>query len=383
MGAKEFFLEILASIAGNLLTIIFLALLTFTATVSARFFQKAKSRTPYYNAVLIDQKISSHCAGNFLANTRYHHKNLFKNVLPTWDINFLAAFYDKLTGSRSFNGPCLRLDKISFEDEQLLLDFSTVGFFDLLSTNITFFPGNIRYANFWQYLTLLPKFIKYYSLIAEHKHKILPNKVPTTVAEVLSNNRLANVLAVSTNVVDTQGRALIVKRTSQITISGSIFTVASTGTAVEHDLAGDKGNVITRAAARETKEETGIDARPENIKILDIILTKQKYQPIAITEYEVGDISEILENISSAKDFRQEIQEALVLDMNDKNTFFAVLAKLDFSPASAYSLELSFKRYHHLSNEEYRLLLKKRFRKLGNYRLCIDWKKRSKVITTS
>jgi len=383
LSTKEIFLGILTSIVGNLLTIIFLTLLTLTVTILARFFRRAKRKTPYYNMVLSDPKIHSYCIANFSVSTRYHRKSPFKNALPTWDINFLATFYDKLTESHSFNGSCLRLDKISFEGEQILLDFSTVQFFDLLSTNITFSPGNIRCINLWRCLTLLPDFMKYYSLIAEHKRKILPGKIPTTIAEVLSNNRLANVLAVSTNVIDAQGRALIIKRTSKITISGSIYTVASTGTVVEHDLVGDKSNVITRAAARETKEETGIDAQPENMKILDIILTRQKYQPTAVTEYTIDDISKIIENISSAKDFKQETQEAFVLDLNNKDTFFAVMTRLDFSPASAYSLELSFTQHHRLSNKEYRLLMKKHSRKPGNYRLCADWKKRSKVITIS
>ncbi|RJO62761.1 MAG: NUDIX domain-containing protein [Dehalococcoidia bacterium] len=381
MPFTDFALSVVSNLAGNILTVIFLALVAFLAAVSARKLSILKNRKPYSQMIVDDPALTSYFCQHSDINTRYHTKSRFKNIIPEWHIEFLVEYYNKLTGSRSFNGPCVRLDGYTVENDCLTLELSTVGFYDLLSTNMTVFPGNVRYSGFWKYISLLSYLPGYYSVLAEYKNKIFSGKDDPEFPEIIGNNRLANVLAVSAMVMDSQGNTLIVKRTSSLAISGSIYSVASTGTVIESDLVGEKGNVLSRAAVREITEETGII--PDSVRILDIVLTKQKYQPIALARCDVADLKSALLNTAKAKDFPQEVREMYILNMSDVKTFFAVLSKAELSPASAYSLELAFRQFHNISGGEFEIMRRKRFRNIGNYKLFSEWKYRSKVITTS
>ncbi|SHF52151.1 hypothetical protein SAMN02745218_02478 [Desulfofundulus australicus DSM 11792] len=384
MTANEFIWGTLTSVVGNVLTVFLGALIVVVGSAVTGKINKIKSKKPYFHLIATDAAIVKliQSGKETKVTARFHRESRFRNILPEWEVEFLVKYYDRLTGSRSYNGRCIRLDGYEIENGILILDLSEVGFFDLLSTNITFFPGNVRY-NFWNSLSLIPYTIKYLSIMSEYKTKILGRRAIENFTDILTNNRLANVLAVSTNILDKQGRALIVKRSSKLSISGNIYTVASTGTVLNVDLPGKEGNVLTRAAAREIKEEIGMEIPPGQIHFVNLILTKQKYQPIAITEYYLEDINQAIASAARAKDFQLEIKEMHVLDLKDISTFFAVITSLEFSPASAYSLELAFRQLHGLTQDEFKRLMKKHKKPLLNQRLSSDWKKRSKVITTS
>lgn len=384
MTASEFIWGTLTSIAGNVLTVFIGALIIIVGSAITGKINKIKSKKPYFHLTVTEPAITKliESGKETKIEARFHPKSRFKNILPEWDVEFLVKYFDRLTGSRSYNSRCIRLDGYEIQNGVLVLDLSEVGFFDLLSTNIAFFPGNVRYS-FWNSLLLAPHTVKHLGIISEYKTKILGRRGIENFADVLTNNRLANVLAVSTNILDKKGKALVVKRASRLSVSGNVYTVASTGTVLNIDLPGREGNVLTRAAAREVKEEIGIEIHPGQIRLVDLILTKQKYQPIAITECYVEDVNQVATSAARAKDFQLEVKDMHVLDLKDIPTFFAVITALEFSPASAYSLELAFRRLHSLSQDEFDRLRKKHGKRLLSQKLSSDWKKRSKVMTTS
>lgn len=340
----------------------------------------------YKKIIITWPALSQRLAASPSTHSRYHRRTPFRHLLADWQVKFLVDFYDFVTGSQSFNGECVRLDDLQMEENGISLDLSTVGFFDLVTTNLTFFPGNMRCANVWRTIASWPMLPKFYSIIRQ-PHLTVLGKVQLGFQDVLSNRHLANVLAVSTNLVDRKGRVLIIRRPTTITVSGGVFTVASTGTVQNGDLVdtGDKSSVFVRAAARELQEEIGVLADPDAFILQDIILTRQKYQPIAIIEATIEDLDAVHARLPGAEDFRKEAASAYVLDLNDVPTFFTVLG-MDMSPASAYSLELAFRNHHRISEKEFQMLAMQHYRlwrRLSNYWLCRAWLARSKVMTTS
>jgi 8-oxo-dGTP pyrophosphatase MutT (NUDIX family) len=180
-------------------------------------------------------------------------------------------------------------------------------------------------------------------------------KAPDLFRRTIANRRLANAVALSLNILDARGRALIVKRPKSITVAAEAYAVAVTGTLTEADLIGTTGNALARGAAREAKEELGLSVEPERVRLFDIVLTRQKYQPVALLELKIdGEIETAAESAKHGKDFSAEVGRLYALDLRNPKEFFSVTRVLPFSPASLYSLERAFARINDLNEEDLR-----------------------------
>lgn len=315
--------------------------------------------------MLNDKTLSKAVKQGLPIRAKYRVEGSFRRVLSDWEIDFLVEYYNFTTGCDAYDGRCLRLDGYEVGCSEILLTLSPVGFFDLITTNLSFFPGNIRAVGPWKRIaswTMLPK---YYAILSERRHQILGRfdpKDPNLFEKIIANRRLANALAISVNILDSQGNALVVRRPRSITVAADAYSVAVTGTLTEADLPGETGSVLARGAARETLEELGLPIDPAAIRLVDIIMTPQKFQPAALLEVQVdADLKSIAAQAQRGKDFLAEAAALYVLNLRDPAEFFSVTRRLPFSPASVYALDRAFARVNSLDDPEF-LRLRKQYK---------------------
>jgi 8-oxo-dGTP pyrophosphatase MutT (NUDIX family) len=99
---------------------------------------------------------------------------------------------------------------------------------------------------------------------------------PPTVAGVLQNRALANIVAISVLIVDSEGKIGIIKRTKNVAISSGNFGMACAGTVNEMDFLTE--DPFLACAMREIREECNIEVH--QIHFDGIVVPKQKMQPI-------------------------------------------------------------------------------------------------------
>ncbi|MGB9886290.1 MAG: hypothetical protein ACPLRW_04755 [Moorellales bacterium] len=361
----EFLREILINIIGNLLSAVILLLIGTVIWLCASNLQTRTILAKRDPQVIKDKTLSKAVEQGHPIRAKYRVETSFRRVLSDWEIDFLVEYYNFTTGRDAYDGRCLRLDGYEVSGGEILLTLSPVGFFDLITTNLSFFPGNIRTVGPWKRIaswTMLPK---YYAILSERRHQILGHldpKDPNLFEKTIANRKLANALAISVNILDFQGNTLVVRRPRSITVAADTYSVAVTGTLTEADLFGETGSVLTRGAARETLEEFGLPVDPAAIRPVDIIMTPQKFQPTALLEVQVAtDLKSIATQAQRGKDFVAEAAALYVLNLRDPAEFFSVTRRLPFSPASVYALDRAFARVNSLDDSEF-LCLKKQYR---------------------
>lgn len=197
----------------------------------------------------------------------------FRNPLTEVERDNVVHFFEFLNGKSIFDGPCVRLDRIEPQ-----VELSKVGFFDLVTTNLTAFSINMPVSGIARSLGALRRWLGVRESLHQAKRSICsPRGRPESVEDVLSNRSLANVLAVSMLLVDDDQCALIVRRSEHVAVASGEFAATASGTVSTADL--EASDPIQVAAERELREETGIST-PE-VFSREVLIPKQKMQPVA------------------------------------------------------------------------------------------------------
>lgn len=254
----------------------------------------------------------------------------FVSPLSKYEVQEICNYYAYANQALLHNGSTLRLDSAHPQ-----VQLSRVGFYDLVTTNLTVFPGNIqvtgvfrRLGTLRRWLILRPTFEKARRIVLGHRGR------PHTVDDVITNPHLANSIALSALVVDSDGVGLIVERSSAVAVASGLFAATCSGTLSEEDL--QASDPFEHGVRRELREETGVTTWVPGAPTL--VVPKQKYQPvIAYFGTVQGSWHSNFEVTREAVD-SFEAQEFLLIDLTNLKAVISFLRKARCSDTLAFQL---------------------------------------------
>lgn len=239
------------------------------------------------------------------------------------------------SGKKLFNGDMVRLLKV----DKNTCYVQKIKYFDFLTTNLVYRPASSK--------LLAPKDVLWHMIFDEEfrARNKLENKLKAKVAwygplktfdDVLRVQEFANAIAISVILRDKDDNVLIVRRGRKNAISSGTFAASATGSLTKEDFTKKdltKENPFVLAGCREVKEELDLEVK---LLIKEIIIVKQKYQPVVLLEGKVD---------KSFKELKEKIKRAE--DYNDENTGLysvpskkikGVVRKYRFTDTSTYQL---------------------------------------------
>lgn len=234
------------------------------------------------------------------------------------------------SGKKLFNGDMVRLFKV----EENTCFVQEIKYFDFLTTNLVYRPASSK--------LLAPKDALWHMMFDEEfrTRTKLENRLKAKVTwygplktfdDVLGVQEFANAIAISVILRDKEDNVLMVRRGGKNAISSGTFAVSATGSLTKEDLI--KKNPFVSAGCREVEEE--LNLRVE-LLIKEIIIVKQKYQPVVLLEGKVGkEFKELKEEIKRAKDYNDENTSLYSVP---SNKIKGVVRKYRFTDTSAYQL---------------------------------------------
>lgn len=235
----------------------------------------------------------------------------FVNPLTPSDIADVVAFYAFVNKARVHDGRVIRLDAINPR-----IQFPVVGFFDLITTNLTAYPDNLPVQGVFRRLSVLRRWLSIRPVLQSVHARVVERRgKPSCLVDVLENPYLANAVAVSALIVDSANRALVVRRSSSVAVASGQFGATCSGTLAEEDVLSD--NPFRSAVMRELLEETGIsNVRLEKAQLL---VPKQKMQPVVAYFGRLeGSWTDCVTQIAHAVD-RHEAEDFYILDIEDSH----------------------------------------------------------------
>lgn len=221
----------------------------------------------------------------------------------------LVDFYRFLNGARLFDGSAVRLDRLRASPQ-----LSTVGFYDLIVTNLTAYPDNLAVKGVFRRLSALRRWFGVRTSIDLVRDKAVGVRGrPTSIQEALENRSMANALAVSVLLRDETNRVLIVRRSANVAVASGLFAASVSGTIACEDL--DDAQPLERGARRELSEELSLFIADFDTSV--ILMPKQKMQPVAaFTGKLAGHWEGYRATVAQAKD-AYEADGMYLLDLND------------------------------------------------------------------
>lgn len=239
----------------------------------------------------------------------------------------LVDWYSQRMQTWPTNGQVVRLDGVD------PWCFSTVEFFDFLTTNLTTFPANWpratlaqHWQTWWHGWSVFPLIQRVRSITG----------VPQSGLETLMNRSLANPLAVSILIQDVTGRWGLTVRSRHVAIASGQWGATAAGTVSREDLRAFPRNPIIACAHRETSEELGLSFT--HFAWDGLVVARQKRQPVALVSAQLHrSWEEVLPLIKHARDWAFE-NTALHPVSSDR--IAAVIRKAPLTDAAAYHLWL-------------------------------------------
>ena len=214
-----------------------------------------------------------------------------------------------LVPANCFNGTSLRLEDIS---EGGIVTLAPVKFFDLMTTNMLMNKNDC---------TPLEKKIKL----------LIEEKGVSSFTDIMRNPYLANAVAVSISIIDSEGRALVVERGYEVGIGAGKFSTTCTGSLIDEDIR--EKDPIMSCALRELKEELCLTC---DLNIDELVIVKDKLQPVVLLSGTINEpFEDILQYIKNAPDFYKENLRLYAVPMHKLN---AIVHRYDFTDAAAYQL---------------------------------------------
>ena len=173
--------------------------------------------------------------------------------------------------SDAFDGSAVRLESVQVGDGQVGLMLSETSFYQLLVSNLLVgFPVEslLKVGD----VTLGEKAL---SVAAE---KVAAEKV--AAEDVLGRPWMANALAVSVLIRDSNGDFLLVHRGSSLAVGAGLWGVSVSGGLESDDLAAE--NPVVNAVMREVEEELGLKVALDDVRVDGLFIGDKKLQPIML-----------------------------------------------------------------------------------------------------
>jgi len=241
--------------------------------------------------------------GSFVTGIERREQSPFASPIPPRQREAAARLHTSRDGTLPFNGGAVRLDAVKSDSSAgLELAISRVEFFDFLATNCA---------------------------------RTLPESWdarPGTYRDVLADTALANIIAVSLIIEDSEGRIGIVKRSAGVHVSSGAYCATVAGTLDHADF--EEADPFAHCATREAAEELSL-AVPEP-QFDGIVISMQKLQPVflysAVLDAPWGELAE---RIAGATDAHLET-DALIAVPLDRCVAF--IAQHDMTDVAAYQL---------------------------------------------
>jgi len=232
----------------------------------------------------------------------------FKRIFSENEINKLVQIYSG--GKGFFNGKSVRLDKLIDNDVFACVNLSLINFYDFISTNMVY--QNIdKYKNDSLLDNESLELLHRLESVLELKEK------PKNIFDIINNEYLSNILAVSILIEDINGNYGIVRRTKNLIGSYYVSTTV-TGSLDEVDY--DSDNPFLSCAYREIFEELNIT----NIlvELQSIVVSKSQLQPILLFNGKINKSwVEVIDNCKTAIDYKKEIQNFYSVPKNFLESF--------------------------------------------------------------
>ena len=200
------------------------------------------------------------------------------------------------------NEGAVRLEKCEHDGTVTTLTLSPVNFYVFLTSTFLLFSAEkiMKEAN-----------EREQALIVRLKEQHRKSRPIRTLQDLLAQDCLSNVLAVSCLLRDRRRRSLITKRNGVVGISNNFYSTTVTGSVDHTDMKAD--DPLVNCCVRETAEELGIALDPAAIRIHTIAAGTRKLQPIVLADAVVEDLDAVLETIRQYKDFSLEHSHCAVV----------------------------------------------------------------------
>ena len=172
--------------------------------------------------------------------------------------------------------------------------FSTEFQKDYISSNYptTFNGSTVRLESLVQreddFVSLSCSHLDFYSFLTSHLLVGSLDVTPSTFSDYLMYPYLANVLAVSIIVYDSEF-VLLTNRSSDVSLSPNSLGVSVTGGVTSSDLETSDG--VRSSVFQELKEELGLEVDYTEVQVEGLYISKDKLQPVAICFVKVLDLS--------------------------------------------------------------------------------------------
>lgn len=275
--------------------------------------------------------------GGLDEQSHFSPRKKFKSIFTPEEKNLIVKMNDKVN---CYDGIVIRLDSIQNCQCQL----SKVGFYDFLSTNLTYKPASNNVRTFKGTL-LAAIYDEDYK-----KVKALENRLKSVIfrygrlnsfKKVLEVNELANVITVSTMIEDSDENVLIVERANKVAVFSGKFSASSDGTVNLCDVystAGESPFIV--CAKRSVKRELGLDL--QQVRFQRLVMSKQNLQPAALVSGKLTEpLSKLIESIEKRPEFLQENIKAHVVN---KKKALRMIRRKQFADVAAYHIYLTCKQ---------------------------------------
>lgn len=282
----------------------------------------------------------------------------FHSPITNIERDYLVEFYRKRNGSTQHNGTCVRLDSVSKSAQGLEMQLSLVDFFDFIATNLTVYPANAPIRSIRNQLATVIHSFRLFTILDRVISEVKKYGSPRKVADVLQNEALANIAAVSVLIVDKEGKIGIVKRTKDVAVSSGSYGMACAGTVNEIDF--DADDPFLSCVVRELEEECNIKT---NQAYFDgIVVPTQKMQPVFLYHVQLENTwEEHYPQMLQAKDYSFETESLYVVPL-EHSVRFATQARM--TDTAAYQIKKYAESKGYTSNwylDMIKLMRKKQF----------------------
>lgn len=255
----------------------------------------------------------------------------FKSIFTESDKKKLIEIYCRnKKNSNMFNGVSTRIDKIILNNQKCVLEISKINFFDLITSNILYFNSTI-----WLESCLNDDEKNFCSKkISEIKSVIDGHK---TFEDIICNENISNIMAVSVLIQDKNGKLGITKRAFSLSMSSGFINTSVTGSVDGEDF--ENEDPLIHCANKEIYEELGLNV--EQLELKGIAISKTKLQPIVLFNAKLNDSWEnVIERIKYAKDYKNEVEKFLIVSIPD---IPELLNTNELTDAARYHIYLKYK----------------------------------------
>ncbi|MDD3340882.1 MAG: hypothetical protein PHN72_01585 [Bacilli bacterium] len=255
----------------------------------------------------------------------------FKSIFDNTDKEkLIEIYYRNKQNSNVFNGVSTRLDKIILNKQNCILEISKVNYFDLITSNMLYFKPNQWLDNCLSEDEL--NFCK--NKIGEIRGVIEGHK---KLEDIINNENISNIMAVSVLIEDMDGKIGITKRTSNVSMSSGFVSTSVTGSVDGENYLDD--NPLIHCVNKEVFEELGL--KINQIELKGLAISKTKLQPIFLFNAKLDDTWEnVIQKMKSAKDYKKEIEKFSIVSISD---IPGLLTNNELSDATRYHIYLKYK----------------------------------------